>query len=552
MDAKKIRNGMMLLMLFAVIAGSACYALPSAATGTVATTLPQRQTPTNVVLDYDSTQVDSNPSPGDSGLLTIVVKNVGVQAAENVLVYVPGTSDISVNKQWDLGRIDPLGSKTVSTTISVSKNAYIGLHTLSVRITYDGYDESGEKKTDQVTTWDLPIRVFGKANFQATVEKGDYYKDVTAKLVIRGTTQDGARSITATLSPTSAGSSACASLIGSSKLFIGDLDKGGIFQLDYMIQPSVVGVCSFTLQLDYSDVSGNSLASSLPIGIEVQRYDVDFKVTDVSYVGASPGSVANITVKIENVGSAAANDASVTLNFSSPLTAIGSSETYVGQFNSKESKDLNFQASVDSTADIKAYNIPLAIDYFDLAGAKHSIAKSIGIQVDGKPEIKVLLEKADIFTSGTKGTITVTVVNKGFAQVKFVDLKMLPSNDYDVVSASEVYIGSLDSDSTDSQDFQIQMHSNVSAGTIPLNLELTYKEQNSNVDHVEPISLGVPVLSMQDYASKQPTGSPLAILITVVGGLIGLVVAIVVIWFLIKLVGAITGFLDGKLFKKKG
>ncbi len=69
---------------------------------------------------------------------------------------------------------------------------------------------------------------------------------------------------------------------------------------------------------------------------------------------------------------------------------------------------------------------------------------------------------------------------------------------------------------------------------------------------MEPVSLDVPVLSMQDYASKQPTGSPLAILITVVGGLIGVVVAVVVIWFLIKLVGAITGFLDSKLFKRKG
>ncbi len=471
MDAKKISNGMMLLTLFAVIAGSVCYALPSAATGTVATTLAARQTPTNVVLDYDSTRLDSNLSPGDSGLLTLVVTNVGSQAAENVLVYVPGTSDISVNKKWDLGRIDPLGSKTVSASVSVSKDAYIGLHTLSVQITYDGYDDSGETKTDQVTTWDLPVRVYGKANFQATVEDANYYKDVTTNLVIHGTTQYGARSITATLSPTSAGSSACASLIGSSKLFIGDVDQGGSFRLEYMIQPSVVGVCSFNLQLDYFDVSGNPLETSLPIGINVQRYDVDFKVTNVSYVGASPGSVANITVSIENVGNAAANDASVTLNFSSPFTAIGSSETYVGQFNTKESKDLSFQASVDSTADITAYNIPMSIDYFDLAGTKQSIAKSIGIQVDGKPEIEVLLENAAIFTSGTKGTITITVVNKGFAQVKFVDLKMLPSKDYDVVSASEVYVGSLDSDSTDSQDFQIQMHNNVSAGTVPINLE---------------------------------------------------------------------------------
>ncbi len=550
MDAKKIRNGMMLLMIFALMAGSAYAASLSAASATTSST---KLTPTNVVLDYDLTRVDSNMKPGDSGLLTIVVKNVGQQAAENLILYVPGTGDISVNKQWAVGRIDPMGSKTVSTTISVSKNASIGLHTFSVRITYDGYDEDSERKNNQLTVLELPIRIYGNANFQATAEKADYYKDVTTRLVIHGTTQDGARSITATLVPgTTASASACASLIGSSKLFIGDMSKGDSFDVEYMIQPSDVGVCALSLELNYSDVSGNSLSESLPIGIEVQRYDVDFKITDVSYAGASPGSAANITVSIENVGSAVAKDVSMTLDFSTPLTAIGSSETYVGQFNSKESKDLNFQASVDSTADIKAYDIPLTVEYYDLAGVQHTLQKSIGIQVDGKPEIKVLLEKADLFTAGTKGTITVTVVNKGFAQVKFLNLKMLSTEDYDITSASEIYIGSLDSDSTDSQDYIIQIKNNVSAGNIPLRFEITYKEQNSNVDHIDPVSIELNVLSMSDYTSKQPTGSPVAILITVAGGLIGLVVAVIVIWFILKLVGAIIGFLDRKLFKRKG
>ena len=550
MDAKKIRNGMMLLMIFALMAGSAYAASLSAASATTSST---KLTPTNVVLDYDLTRVDSNMKPGDSGLLTIVVKNVGQQAAENLILYVPGTGDISVNKQWAVGRIDPMGSKTVSTTISVSKNASIGLHTFSVRITYDGYDEDSERKNNQLTVLELPIRIYGNANFQATAEKADYYKDVTTRLVIHGTTQDGARSITATLVPgTTASASACASLIGSSKLFIGDMSKGDSFDVEYMIQPSDVGVCALSLELNYSDVSGNSLSESLPIGIEVQRYDVDFKITDVSYAGASTGSAANITVSIENVGSAVAKDVSMTLDFSTPLTAIGSSETYVGQFNSKESKDLNFQASVDSTADIKAYDIPLTVEYYDLAGVQHTLQKSIGIQVDGKPEIKVLLEKADLFTAGTKGTITVTVVNKGFAQVKFLNLKMLSTEDYDITSASEIYIGSLDSDSTDSQDYIIQIKNNVSAGNIPLRFEITYKEQNSNVDHIDPVSIELNVLSMSDYTSKQPTGSPVAILITVAGGLIGLVVAVIVIWFILKLVGAIIGFLDRKLFKRKG
>jgi hypothetical protein len=549
MDAKKIFNGLMLLTIFAILAGSAHAATATAAFGT-ATTLAQRLAPTNMVLDYDLTRVDTNLKAGDSGLLTVVIKNVGTQAAENVVVNIPGTGDISVNKKFDVGRVEPLSSKTVSVTISVSKNAYVGLHTTSVRISYDGYNEAGERKNNQLTVWDFPIRVYGNANFQVSVEPGNFYNDLSSKLVIRGTNQDGARSVTATLAP--AGSVVCASLIGPSKMYVGDLAKDGSFRIEYMIQPGAVGVCSFGLLLEYYDVSGNSLKETLPIGIEVLRYDVDFKVVDASYAGASPGSTTNITVTLENVGSASAEDASVTLNFESPFTAIGSSEIYIGQFKNKESKVLSFLASVDSSADIKAYNIPITIDYFDMAGVKHTIQKSIGIQVDGKPEIKVFLEKTDLFTEGTKGLITVTVVNKGFAQVKFLNLKLLPTENYEVTSSNEVYIGNLDSDATDSQEFEIQISNNASAGKMPIRFEATYKEQNSNIDHIDPVNLEIPILSMQEYAQKQPTGNPVSIMITAVGGIIGAVFAIILLWFLFKLVGAVISFLDNKLFKRKG
>ena len=551
MDVKRFFNGMMMLTIFSILAaGSAYAALPSAATGT-ATTIAQRLAPTNMILNYDLTHVDNNLKAGDSGLLTVVIQNVGTQAAENVAVNIPGAGDISVNKKFDVGRIEPLGSKTVSTTITISKDAFVGLHTISVRISYDGYDDSGERKNDQLTVWDLPIRVYGNANFQLSVDAADFYSDVSTKLSIRGTTSDGARSITATLVPGTTGTAACASIIGSSKVFLGDLGQGSSFSLSYMVQPTVVGVCSFGLKLDYSDASGNPLSETLPVGIAVQRYDVDFKVTGVSYVGASPGSTTNISVTINNVGSAAAKDASITLDFSAPFTAIGSSERYIGAFASHDTKEIDFQASVDSTADIKAYDIPLTIEYFDLAGTKQTIQKSIGIQVDGKPEIKAILEKTDLFTAGTKGTVTVTVVNKGFAQVKFLNLKMLSTENYDVTSATEAYVGNLDSDSTDSQDFQIQMKNGISAGNIPLKFEITYKEQNSNVDIINPVDLQVNILSMQDYASKQPTGNAQSLIITAVGGLIGLIVVIVVLWFVYKLVTSLIGFLDRTLFKKK-
>ena len=488
--------------------------------------------PTNVVLDYDLTHVDGNLRPGDSGILQIVIRNVGPQAAENVQLYVPDTGGISVNKRWDLGKMDAYSTKTVSSTLTVSKDAYIGLHNMQVRINYDGYDSGGQRENDQETVWDFPVRVYVSANFQLSVEKGVFSKDLAGKLVIVGTTQDGAKSVSATLSPAS-GDAACASVIGSSKLFVGDVSGRQNFRMEYEIKPILVGVCSFSLLMDYSDVSGNTMKETLPVSIDVGRSDVDFKITDVSYTGSSPGTAVNVTVSLENLGSAQANDVSVTAQLSTPFTPIGSSERYLGAIGQHGKKDASFQLSVDSSADVKSYAIPLLIDYFDDAGTKYTINKTIGLALDGKPDLQVFLERNDPLTPGGKGRVTVSVVNKGFAEVKFLSVSLLPTESYDLTLPAESYIGNLDSDATVTQDFDITVNKNTSSGTMPLKVQLKYKETNSNADTVESSDIPVGVLSAQDYAAGHQPGS-LSMVISGLEILMGLIVVALIASFVFR------------------
>jgi hypothetical protein len=501
--------------------------------------------PTNLALDYNKTNVDRNLRAGDSGILTIVITNTG-SLATDVQVLVSDTGDFRVSKKWNVGRIDSLGTKTISGAISVNKDALPGVKNLPIRVLFNGLDSEDQADNNQEITFEFPVRIFGEANFQLAVDSSDdFYKDLAEKLTITGTTKTGATDLSATLS------SSCSSIVGSSKAYVGTVEKSKNFKINYMIQPNQVGICSFNMQLDYSDLSGNRLSETLPVGINVQRYDVDFKITDVTYVGATPGSTANITLKIDNVGSASANDVSMSLGVTDPLVAVGSSERYIGNVKSHQEIAVSFGVSIDSSADIKSYDVPVLITYFDLAGNKQFINKSVGIKVDGKPEIKVIIQKIDLLTSGTKSKVTLDIVNKGFAQVKFLNLKVLSTDKYDVTSASEVYIGNLDSDSTDSQDFEVQVKDNVAPGKIPLKIEVSYKEKNNNLDHTEPINLEMTVLSMQDYAAKQPAGSPIMMVVSIVGGLLALVVGLIVLWFVIKIFFAVIGFLDRKLFKRK-
>lgn len=520
MENKRIFLGLVLAALLA-FSGLTAYAADT-----------QSLSPTNVVLDYDLTHVDANLKPGDSGVLQIVIRNVGPQAAEDVQLSVPETGSISVNKKWDLGKMEPYSIKTVSSTLTVSKDAYIGLHNIQVRINYDGYDSKGKRENDKETVWDFPVRVYVSANFQVAVEKNVFSKDSADKLIITGTTQDGAKSVSATLTSDPA-QAACASVIGSSKVFVGDVARGQTFRLEYDIKPSNVGVCSFSLLMDYSDVSGNSMKETLPVSIDVQRNDVDFKVTDVSYTGASPGTEVNVTVSLDNLGSAQANDVSVTAQLSSPFTPIGSSERFIGTIGNHEAKDVSFRLLVDSQADVKAYVIPLTVDYFDSAGTKYSINKTIGLALDGKPQLQLFLERNDPLTPGSTGRVTVSIVNKGFAEVKFLSIRLLPTENYAVSLPAESYVGNLDSDATVTEDYEISVNKNASSGTIPLKLRLQYKETNSNVDQVVTSDVDVTVLSAQEYSAKQPSGG-MSLLITVLEVLMVLVALGLIVSFFSK------------------
>ncbi|MFZ2456137.1 MAG: hypothetical protein WAX07_06650 [Candidatus Altiarchaeia archaeon] len=486
--------------------------------------------PTNVVLDYDLTHVDSNLKPGDSGVLQIVIRNVGPQAAEDVQLSVPETGSIAVNKKWDLGKMEPYSIKTVSSTLTVSKDAYIGLHNIQVRINYDGYDSSGKLENDQETVWDFPVRVYVSANFQIAVVKDVFSKDSAGKLVITGSTQDGAKGVSATLGPDPA-QAACASVIGSSKVFVGDVSRGQDFRLEYDIKPSNVGVCSFSLLMDYSDISGNSMKENLPVSIDVQRSDADFKVSDVSYTSASPGTAVNVTVSLENLGSAQANDVSVTAQLSSPFTPIGSSERFIGDIGKHGKEDVSFRLLVDSQADVKAYEIPLTIEYFDAAGVKYAVKKTIGLALDGKPELQLFLERSDLLAPGTTGRVTLSVVNKGYAEVKFLSVGLLPTENYAVSLPAESYVGNLGSDATVTEDYEITVNKNASSGTIPLTVRLQYKETNSNVDQIVLSDVDVNVLSGQEYSARQSSGS-VSPLIMGLEGLMALVALGLIVSFL--------------------
>ena len=94
--------------------------------------------------------------------------------------------------------------------------------------------------------------------------------------------------------------------------------------------------------------------------------------------------------------------------------------------------------------------------------------------IDVKSErikLRPYIRSSDIVTGGSKGTISLEMANAGGYDIEFLELELLESDDYKLLSTSNyVYIGNLDSDDTESEEFEIYVSENVEKVKVPLRL----------------------------------------------------------------------------------
>ncbi len=353
-------------------------------------------TPTNLVIDFDSTYVDFDLGRGDSGIINLVIENTGGQPAEKVEVWIPSTTAINVGKRLYLGRMDAGESKILPVTIRINENAKTGLNAVQVKIEYDGFDSDGDRENNQVTSWEIPVRVYADPSFQITPEKTTYFKDTLDGLILTAISQDNIKDLSVTLS------SDCLTVIGSSRIFLGEVKDNEEFKIKYDIKPSVEGACSNILSFTYLDEEGDKVSDDVSLGINVEKAGVDFKIVNISTLSPSPGDTVEIKLKMKKVGKAIADDVALSLSLSDPFVPADTTEIYVGQVRGGETIDISFKIAIGWDAEIKVHSIPLTIEY-KVGGTSYSVEKDIGLDVSGS----IILEVINVETSGSSTRVEV-------------------------------------------------------------------------------------------------------------------------------------------------
>lgn len=237
-----------------------------------------------------------------------------------------------------------------------------------------------------------------------------------------------------------------------------------------------------------------------PFQIRVRTHDAILFIESVTSATeeVKPGGKSSIAIKVKNMADSLIKTIKFKLDLSGlPFAPIDSTnEKTIMQLGSKEESTVKFDLIAEPDAKSNVYKIPLNIKYNDKLGNKYEKNNTIGLIVGDVPDISVGIDSTDIYNGGKVGEITVKFVNKGVTDIKFLNLKLKQTEDFNLISPDEVYVGSVDSDDYETADFELFVKP-TKKSEIRLPLQIEYKDAN-NKDYSEEIDLRLKLYSTSE------------------------------------------------------
>ncbi|MBN2094852.1 MAG: COG1361 S-layer family protein [Candidatus Aenigmarchaeota archaeon] len=234
--------------------------------------------------------------------------------------------------------------------------------------------------------------------------------------------------------------------------------------------------------------------------VNVQTLDKNIDIVSVSSRNVAPGGTVPLEVMLLNNGDASLRDISLKLDLSSlPFYPINStSEKKIYLMEKGKSTSVSFELMASPTADCQPYKVPVTLSYKSLDGTQYSRSDYLTIVVCSMPDLVMGLESSEILYSGTSGTVTVNIVNKGLSDVKLLTLELL-GGDYEIISPASVYVGNLESDDFDTVDYDLYINE---SGEIPLQFLAAYRDAN-NGEHKAEFTVPLKIYTKEELSRYQ-------------------------------------------------
>ncbi|MBU1198611.1 MAG: hypothetical protein KKF46_07985 [Nanoarchaeota archaeon] len=264
----------------------------------------------------------------------------------------------------------------------------------------------------------------------------------------------------------------------------------------------------WTLLVDSEAISGNHIVEfwyridqgswikSGDYTVSIRSRDAVLAINEIKtdYENIVPGTKTKVSFVLENLADNTLIDIKLKLDILAQLTTSTSISyrelpfTPIGSGNEKtlknlmpgKSQEIVFDLFTDADAESKVHKVPFTLTYSDAAGTNFTREGIVGLIVESFPDLSINIESNQAKTAGAKGIIEIKIVNKGFSDVKFLNVILSEGDQYEILSNPEVYVGKLDSDDYETADYTLQI-SKLAKDKVMLPLTIDYRDANGKL-----------------------------------------------------------------------
>lgn len=230
-----------------------------------------------------------------------------------------------------------------------------------------------------------------------------------------------------------------------------------------------------------------------------------------------PGQNFDIKMTLQNQGKIDVKNVDISLELEEKFSTVGSgTKKRIPIVYAGETAEVGFTLSSATSTSIDLYSIPVSLEFSDTRNQNYNDSVKVSVAVNAEPEIAMTVDSTDFKDKEKPGTVSLKVINKGIVNVKYVNVKLVPTEQYEILSSSnEDYVGNLDNDDFETVDFLIK----TKVPSPRLNVELEFKDPY-NKNFAQQHQLPLRIITDEDLGKKKSPVKAIVIGVLVIIGLI--------------------------------
>jgi len=242
---------------------------------------------------------------------------------------------------------------------------------------------------------------------------------------------------------------------------------------------------SYTIYLQTGE--DGKIAKSTPLTLQILKRKPSLMVVSSSPASAEVGKTAELQLLLKNTGSSNALNISVGLAEDRTVTStgvvverdivpLGAAFSNIASLGIDEEKSVTIPLMINPSASPKAYYIPLRLTFYDDNRTSYTQTEYVGIKVFENAELGASIsEITPLLAAGQESKMTLDIYNTGIGTAKYLTLNV--KSDFASFKQSEFFIGSLNSDDSDSLTLEAMVPKTENSGEHSLEITMKYKDE---------------------------------------------------------------------------